>query len=111
MKLTNQNIINHINALLSLGGVELPVQITYALKKNHRKLVTEYKDYEEQLDELKIKYPEKEEPIMLNNAVKELLAIENEIEIHKVPEELFITGDFKISAQQLESLEFMIETR
>lgn len=111
MILTNQEIVNHLNALPSLGGVELPVQITYALKKNHRKLVTEYKDYEEQLDELKEKYPQKEEPIMFNNAVKELLTIENEIEIHKVSEDLFLTGDFKITAQQLEILEFMIESK
>jgi len=111
MKITNQDIVNHLNAIPLLGGVELPVQITYALKKNHRKLVTEYKDYEEQLEELKEKYPQTKEPIMFNNQLKDLLAIENEIELHKVPEELFVTGDFKITAQQLEILEFMIESK
>ena len=110
MILTNQEIVNHLNALPSLGGVVFPVQITYALKKNHRKLVIEYQDYEEQLNELKKKYPEKED-FESSEELKTLKSIGNEIDIHYLPEELFLTGDFKITAQQLEILEFMIESK
>lgn len=110
MKLTNQEIINHLNYIPALAGVEFPVKITYALKKNHRKLVTEYKDYEAQLDDLREKYPKLNEDENFNIAVKELLAIENEIDIFMLDESIFETGDFNITPSQIEILEFMIET-
>lgn len=110
MKLTNQKIINHLNSIPALAGVEFPVKITYALKKNHRKLVTEYKDYEAQLDDLREKYPKLNEDENFNIAVKELLAIENEIDIFMLDESIFETGDFNITPSQIEILEFMIET-
>ena len=110
MKLTNQEIINHLNSIPALAGVEFPVKITYALKKNHRKLVTEYKDYEAQLDDLREKYPKLNEDENFNIAVKELLAIENEIDIFMLDESIFETGDFNITPSQIEILEFMIET-
>lgn len=111
MKLTNQEIINHLNSIPALAGVEFPVKITYALKKNHRKLVTEYKDYEAQLDDLREKYPKLDEDEDFNKAVKELLAIENEIDIFMLDESIFETGDFNVTATQLEILEFMIESK
>ena len=110
MKLTNQEMINHLNSIPALAGVEFPVKITYALKKNHRKLVTEYKDYEAQLDDLREKYPKLNEDENFNIAVKELLAIENEIDIFMLDESIFETGDFNITPSQIEILEFMIET-
>ena len=110
MKLTNQEIINHLNSIPALAGVEFPVKITYALKKNHRKLVTEYKDYEAQLDDLREKYPKLNEDENFNIAVTELLAIENEIDIFMLDESIFETGDFNITPSQIEILEFMIET-
>ena len=108
-KITNQEIVNLLNSILALASVELPVRVTYALKKNHRKLVTEYKDYEAQLDEIREKYPKLDDDENFNQAVKELLSLENEIDIYTIDESIFESGDFKITAAQLETLEFMIE--
>lgn len=109
MLITNKEIIDHLNALPQLADVNLPVQVTHAIKKNHRKLVSEYKDYEETFMELKEKYPNLED-LEDSSDLKELLSIEVDIEFFKVPESIFENGQFTITLKQFEILEFMIET-
>jgi hypothetical protein len=109
MKIKNSEIINHLNSLPQLADVDLPVQVTYAIKKNHRKLVSEYKDYEDPFNELRIKYPIAED-LEKSDELKDLLNIEVDIEFFKIPESIFETGDFNITLKQFEILEFMVET-
>lgn len=105
----NSQIIDMLNNLPLLGDVCLPVQVTYAIKKNHRKFVTEYKDYEEQLQDLRIKYPDQKD-LEESEEIRILLDIEVDIDIFKIPESIFTTGTFNITPSQIEILEFMIET-
>ena len=109
MLIKNSEIVNHLNALPQLADVDLPVQVTYAIKKNHRKLVSEYKDYEESLIPIQEKYPDFEE-FQDSDELKELLAIETDVDIFKIPGSIFETGIFNITLKQFEILEFMIET-
>ena len=106
MIMKNSDIIKHLNQIPLVGNVELPVNITYAINKNHRKLVKEYEDYETQLEKLQDKYPnlDKDNPELL-----ELLAIEVPIDFHMIPEAVFLNGTFNITPSQIEILEFMIQ--
>ena len=110
MTITNGEIVGRLNALQLLSDVVFPVQIAYTIKKNHRKLVSEYKDYEESLNELKTKYPDHEKDPGYMKELQELLDILVVIDFHMLPESLFESGDFTLTATQLEILEFMIET-
>lgn len=105
----NSQIVDALNGLPLLANVSLPVQVTYAIKKNHRKFVTEYQDYDEQLQALRVKYPDQKE-LEDSEELKTLLAIEVDIDIFKIPESIFTTGNFNITPSQIEILEFMIET-
>ena len=107
MKMKNIDIIQMLNALNGLSSVELPVRLAFGIKKNHKKLLSEYQDYEEQLKVLQEKHDEKSAEY--GKELRELLDIENDIEFHKVPESVF-DGDFNITLQQLSALDFMIET-
>lgn len=109
MIMKNIELVNHLNGLFELSNVEFPVQLTYAIKKNHRKLVSEYGDYDEQRLSLLEKHGnDKTDPGYIEE-LNELLSIEVEVDIHKIPESIFESGAFSISPKQLETLEFMIE--
>lgn len=110
MKLTNGSIVGILNALATMANMEFPVQVAYAIKKNHRKLVVEYKDYEEQLEVIKEKYPEQNKSPEYMSDLQILLDIEVDIDIFKIPESIFESGEFNITPSQIEILEFMIET-
>lgn len=109
MKIKNIEIINRINALGVLVELPLPVQLTYAIRKNARKLEAEYKDYFEALTALKKKYKDDKESPDYTKELNELLNIEVEIDFHMVPETIFDVGEFDISLQQMAALDFMIE--
>ena len=109
MIMKNLDIVNCLNGLFELSNVSFPVQLTYAIKKNHRKLVTEYGDYDEQRVDLLSKYnDDKTDPEYIKE-LNGLLNIEVDIDIHKIPETIFESGEFEITPKQLEILEFMIE--
>lgn len=110
MIITNGTVIGYLNALQLISDVEFPVSITYAIKKNHRKLVSEYKDYEEQKNSLMERFPKVEKDPEYIKALQELLDIEVSVDFHMLSESIFENGDFNITAAQLEILEFMIET-
>lgn len=107
MKLKNIEIVQLLNGIAELSSNEMPVRLAYAIKKNHKKLVEEYRDYEEQLNKLREKHDEKS--MEYGKELKELLDIEVNIEFHKIPESVFENGDFAISPKHIEALEFMIE--
>lgn len=109
MKMKNIDIINRINGLGAVADLPLPVRLTYAIRKNARKLETEYNDYFEAYTALKEKYKDDKESPECTKELEDLLNIEVEIELHMVPDSIFDTASFDITLQQLAALDFMIE--
>lgn len=109
MKLKNIEIVNRINGLGAVADLPLPVRLTYAIRKNAKKLEAEYNDYFEALTSLKEKYQDDKENPGYSKELEELLNIEVEIELHMVPETIFDGAGFDITLQQLAALDFMIE--
>lgn len=109
MKMKNIEIINRINGLGAVADLPLPVRLTYAIRKNARKLETEYNDYFESYTALKKKYKDDKESPECNKELEELLNIEVEVDIHMVPETIFDGASFDITLQQLAALDFIIE--
>jgi len=109
MKMKNIDIINRINGLGVVADLPLPVRLTYAIRKNAKKLEVEYNDYYEALTELKEKYKGDKESPEYTKELEELLNIEVEIDFHMVTESIFDSVNFDITLQQITALDFMIE--
>lgn len=109
MKMKNAEIIQLLNGLDRLSDVELPVKIAYGIKKNVKKLMAEYQDYDDQRRALIKKHNNDEKSKDYGKELRELLDIETDIEFYKVPESAFESGDFNITPQQLGTIDFMIE--
>lgn len=107
MKLKNIDIVNRINGLGAVADLPLPVRLTYAIRKNAKKLESEYNDYFESLTTLKNKYQDDKESQEYTKELEDLLNIEVDIEFYKVPED--VLDGFDITLQQLAALDFMIE--
>lgn len=100
MKLSNGKILNDSTKLAEIAQKQLPIKASYAIAKNLSKLEAELKTYNAERDKLIEKYSRKDEQgktiIGENNQVgiqedhlndwnkdiQELLAIENEVNIH-----------------------------
>lgn len=123
MKLTNQTLLNSISKLRVLSQKQLPVKVSYAIAKNISKIEKELTIYEIERQKLIDKYAEKDNEgkvVADNNGkikfkdkegwekdIKELLDIENEIDIHKFKiEEL---EGYNMTPAELMSIEYMIE--
>ena len=129
MKLTlsNERIVNTINTLGELNNAKLPVKVAYAITKNINKINTELKAYNEEKTKLINKYGEKDEEGKLkvdengiihlkeefiedyNRDIKELLSIENEIDIHMIQLDDLLNSDYNISPAELMTIDFMIK--
>jgi len=109
MKMKNIDIINRINGLGVVADLPLPVRLTYAIRKNAKKLEVEYNDYFESYTALKEKYKDDKESPEYTKELKELLNIEVDVEFHMVPETIFDGASFEITLQQMTALDFMIE--
>lgn len=125
-KLTNERIVNTINVLGELNNAKLPVKVAYAITKNINKINSELKAYNEEKAKLIDKYAVKDEEGKLkadeygnvnikeehvedwNRDIKELLSIENEIEIHIIQLDDLLNTDFNISPAYLATIDFMI---
>lgn len=102
MKLSNERILNDSAKLVQLTQKELPIKASYAIAKNMAKLDGELKTYNSEREKLIEKYSEKDEngkPIITGEGnqvqlqkdlvaewskdIKDLLAIENEVDIHQ----------------------------
>ncbi len=106
MKILNKQIVTFLNAIPELKKLELPIKLSYALRKNQRLFVDNYAIYEELLNEIFDKYPHKEGDEYLSE-ITELLNIENEIDVFMVSDSIF-EKDFNISVEQLDIIDFMI---
>ena len=127
LNLSNERIVNTINVLGELNNAKLPVKVAYAITKNINKINSELKAYNEEKTKLINKYGEKDEEGKLkveengiihlkeefiedyNRDIKELLAIENEIDIHMIQLDDLLNSKYDISPAELSAIDFMIE--
>lgn len=126
IKLSNKRILNDVNALGALTNKQLPVKVSYAIAKNIVKIEAELKTYNSEREKLLEKYSEKGEDgksiiengniIIQEDKIQEwdkdiadLLAIENEIDIHKFSINEFNNKDCDISPAELMTIDYMIE--
>lgn len=126
MKLSNERIINEATGLGAITQKQLPVKVSYAIAKNIIKIERELKVYNSEKQKLIDKYASKDEdgnPIITNgnieipkeNAanwnkdIKELLEIENEIDIHKFNISLLDNSNCDFTPAELMLIDYMIE--
>ena len=129
MKLTlsNERIVNTIDVLGELNNAKLPVKVAYAITKNINKINSELKAYNKEKAKLIDKYGEKDKEGKLkvdkkgniplkeehiedwNRDIKELLSIENEIDIHMINLDELLNSNCNISPAGLVAIDFMIK--
>ena len=98
MKLTNKEVITLFNALDSLGETELPITITYKVVNNLDMLLHAYQIY----DKARVKAKNEEE-------VKELLEIENEINLETINRNELVEAGVKLKPVQLVGIKRVID--
>ena len=126
IKLTNERIVNTTNTLGKLNNSQLPIKVAYAISKNVNKIESELKIYNTEKAKLMDKYCEKDEEGKLkadeygnvnikeehredwNRDIKELMSIENEIDIHMIQLDDLLNSNYNISPAELSAIEFMI---
>ena len=127
LNLSNERIVNTINALSKLNNAQLPLKVAYAISKNVNKIESELKVYNTEKAKLVNKYGEKDKEGKLkvgengnvslkeehiedyNRDIKELLSIENEMDIHMIKLDDLLNSDYNISPSELSAIDFMIE--
>lgn len=125
MKLSNEKILNDAVKLAEISQKELPVKVSYAISKNISKLESVLKIYNKEREKLIEKYSQKDEKgktiidennqIKLqeekiedwNKDIKELLDIENEIDIHKFS--INVLEGYNMTPAELRVIDYMIE--
>ncbi|MEN8079095.1 hypothetical protein ABFP60_19220 [Clostridioides difficile] len=126
LNLSNERIVNTINVLGDLNNAKLPVKVAYAITKNINKINSELKAYNEEKAKLIDKYAEKDEEGKLkadefgnvtlkeehredwDKDIKELLSIENEVDIHMIQLDDLLNSNYNISPAELAAIDFMI---
>lgn len=127
LNLSNEKVVNTINVLGELNNAKLPVKVAYAITKNINKINSELKAYNEEKAKLIDKYGEKDKEGKLkvdekgniplkkehiedyNRDIKELLSIENEIDIHMINLDDLLNSNCNISPAGLVAIDFMID--
>lgn len=125
MKLSNEKILNDAEQLVKISQKSLPIKASYAIAKNLAKIESELKIYNKEKEKLIEKYAERDEKgniipdengqIKLkieciadwNKDIKELLAIENDIAIHKFP--ISALEGYDMTPAELMLIDYMIE--
>lgn len=107
VKMTNQEIINHINQIGEIITVHLPAKASYALNKNRKTFIKEYDCYFEEFTKLQEEYPDGGDAYQ--KELIDLLSIENDVPIHTVPETILETATHDLSLEVFQALEFMLE--
>lgn len=107
IKMTNQEIINHINQIGEIIAVRLPAKASYALNKNRKAFIKEYDCYFEEFTKLQEEYPEGGDAYQ--KELIDLLSIESEVPLHTVPEVILETATHDLSLEVFQALEFMLE--
>jgi len=124
VKITNKEIVSNIGAIANLAQKDLPVKASYAIGKNKVKLDKLYELCEAERVKLVNKYGPKDENKELilddnglvhftkeniplyNDAYKELLEIENDVEIHQF--KLEVIENYNMKADELTAIDCML---
>ena len=126
MKLSNERIVNDAAVLGAISQRNLPIKVSYAIAKNIVKIESELKVYNKEKQKLIDKYSVKDEagkPRIEDNSIKiapdhvedwnkdikELLAIENDVDIHKFHIDELINSNCDMSPAELMLIDYMIE--
>lgn len=126
MKLSNEKIVKDAPVLGAISQKQLPVKVSYAIAKNISKIEVELKIYNTERNKLINKYAELDEKgnpkiengsIKLkkdhiedwNKDIKELMAIENDMDIHKFKMSEFEGKACDFSPSELMTIDYMIE--
>ena len=107
VKMTNQEIITHINQIGEIIAVRLPAKASYALNKNRKTFIKEYDCYFEEFTKLQEEYPDGGDTYQ--KELIDLLSIESDVPIHTVPEAILETATHDLSLEVFQALEFMLE--
>lgn len=125
MKLSNERMMSDIQRLGEVAKKTLPVKASYAIAKNIAKIEAELKVYGNEREKLIEKYAEKNEKGNIaadengqikfkpecaeswNKEIKELLAIENEVNIHKF--KLDALEGYSMTPVEMMLIDYMIE--
>lgn len=123
-KVTNVDMLNGLNALISIKDEKLPVKISYGIKKNIEILTKELVPYDKEREELINKYGQKdldgklkikdnnyiiEDIPNFNKDIIELQNIENEIDVHYISLDILLNSDAEMSTAELTAIEFMLK--
>jgi hypothetical protein len=127
MKLSNERILNDIKTLAEISAKQLPVKVSYAIAKNISKIEVELKIYNHEREKLIEKYAEKDDKDKIiadakgqikfkkehladwNKDIRDLLTIENDIDIHKFS--LDALEGYNMSPGELRTIDYMLETK
>lgn len=125
MKLSNERILRDIPKLSEIIKKQLPVKVSYAIAKNIAKIEAELNVYNKEREKLIEKYSVKDEQgktivdennqIKIreenitdwNRDIKELLSIENEVDIHKFS--IDALEGYSMTPAELMIIDYMIE--
>lgn len=127
MKFSNEKILNDAPRLTAISNKQLPVKISYAIAKNIKKIEAELNVYNSEREKLIEKYSVKDEdgktmtdknnqikiqPEHIedwNKDIKDLMAIENDVEIYNYKFKIDELNGYSISPAELQAIEYMIE--
>lgn len=125
MKLSNERILNDAARLAEISKKQLPVKVSYAIAKNISKIESELKIYNKEREKLIQKHAELDEKGQIKieedgqvvfkegakeqceKDLKELLVIENEIDVHKFS--IIELEGYSMTPAELMLIEYMIE--
>ena len=125
MKLSNERILRDIPSLIEISKKQLPIKVSYAIAKNIAKIESEINVYNKEREKLIEKYAVKDEQgktiVDENNQIriqeehiedwsrdiKELLSIENEVDIHKFS--IDVLEGYSMTPAELMIIDYMIE--
>lgn len=125
MKLSNERILRDIPKLSEIIKKQLPAKVSYAIAKNIAKIEAELNVYNKEREKLIEKYSVKDEQgktivdennqIKIreeyitdwNRDIKELLSIENEVDIHKFS--IDALEGYSMTPAELMIIDYMIE--
>lgn len=126
MKFSNEKILNDAPKLSAISNKQLPVKISYAIAKNIGKIEPELKVYNSEREKLIEMYSLKDDTgkaVIENNNIKiqkdkiqdwnrdikELLAMEVEIDIYNYKFKIDELNGYSISPSELQAIDYMIE--
>ena len=123
MKISNEKILNSIPVLNKISNMDLPIKTCFTISKNINKINEIVKVYNTYRDKLIDKHCEKKdgEPVIEGNSIKlkqeevedfnselkELLDIENELDITKI--KIDDLNNISLSVLEFNSIRYLIE--